>query len=129
MEGRRMKIGLKLAVLLLLSCPASATETEVEVATGVVCNTQKEIERLVALNDDNPLSAIKAVNNEEHDPTACAMASFAFVRGRDAITVRTRNGAFQITKILVVGVVTEDTVQSIVPAIQFSLLKIDERIA
>jgi hypothetical protein len=29
----------------------------------------------------------------------------------------------------VVGVVTEDTVQSIVPAIQFSLLKIDERIA
>jgi hypothetical protein len=42
-----MKIVLKLAAFLLLSCPANAKE--VEVSTGVVCNTQKQIERFIAL--------------------------------------------------------------------------------
>jgi hypothetical protein len=42
-----MKIGLKLAVFLLLSCPARTS-------TGVVCNTQKQMERFIALNDAAP---------------------------------------------------------------------------
>ena len=122
-----MKIVLKLAAFLLLSCPANAEE--VEVSTGVVCNTQKQIERFIALNDADPLTAVRAVNDEKSDRTACAVASLAFVRGRDAITVRTRNVAFQIVEVLVVGVVTADEVQPIVPSVQFALFKIDERMA
>jgi hypothetical protein len=76
-----------------------------------------------------PQAAIRALNNEDNDPTACAVSSLAFMRSRKAITVRTGNAAFQITEILVVGVVTADTVQPVVPSGQFSLVKIDERIA
>jgi hypothetical protein len=123
-----MKYGLMVGFLsLLLLAPAHAEE--VETSTGVICNTQKQMERFVALNDADPQSAIRAVNAEEHDPAACAVASLAFVRGGNPVTVRRRDATFQIVAILVVGVVTPDGVRGIVPAVYFSLFKVEERSA
>ena len=123
-----MKIGLLVGFLsLLLVAPTRADE--VETSTGVICNTQKQMERFVVLNDADPQSAIRAVNAEEHDPAACAVASLAFVRGGNPVTVRKRDATFQIVPILVVGVVTPDGVRGIIPAVYFSLFRVEERSA
>jgi hypothetical protein len=123
-----MKIGLLVGFLsLLLVAPTRADE--VETSTGVICNTQKQMERFVVLNDADPRTAIRAVNAEEHDPTACAVASLAFVRGSNSVTVRKRDTTFQIVPILVVGVVTPDGVRGIIPAVYFSLFRVEERSA
>lgn len=114
-----------LSVLLL----APARADEIETSTGVICNTQRQIERFVALNDADPQSAIRAVNAEEQDPTACAVASLAFVRGGSPVTVRKKDATFQIVPILVVGVVTPEGVRGVVPAVYFSLFKVEERSA
>ena len=56
-----MKYGVMVGFLsLLLLAPAQADE--VEVSTGVICNTQKQMERFIALNDADPHSAIRAIN-------------------------------------------------------------------
>jgi hypothetical protein len=122
-----MKIGLKLVFLLLLSGSASASE--IEISTGVVCKTEKQMQRFVSLSEVDPQTAAKVVNEEEKDPTACGVASLAFVRGPQAVTVRTAHATFQIAKILVVGVVAEGFVRPIAPSVQFSLFTIDERMA
>ena len=123
-----MKFGLMVGFLsLLLFTPARADE--VETSTGVICNTQKQMERFVALNDADPQSAIRVINAEEHDPEACAVASLAFVRGGNPITVRRKDATFQIVPILVVGVVTRDGVRGVVPAVYFTLFKVEERMA
>jgi len=123
-----MKFGLMGGFLsLLLFTPARADE--VETSTGVICNTQKQMERFVALNDADPQSAIRVINAEEHDPEACAVASLAFVRGGNPITVRRKDATFQIVPILVVGVVTRDGVRGVIPAVYFTLFKVEERMA
>ena len=123
-----MKFGLMVGFLsLLLFAPARAGE--VETSTGVICNTQKQMERFVALNDADPQSAIRVINAEEHDPEACAVASLAFVRGGNPVTVKSKNATFQIVPILVVGVITSDGVRGVVPAVYFSLFKVEERMA
>jgi hypothetical protein len=123
-----MKYGLTVGFLsLLLIAPVRADE--VETSTGVICNTQKQMERFVALNDADPHGAIRAVNAEEHDPTACAVASLSFVRGGKPVTVRSKDATFQIVPILVVGVVTRDGVRAVVPAVYFSLFRVEERMA
>ena len=120
-----MKYGLMVGFLsLLLLAPAHAEE--VETSTGVICNTQKQIERFVALNDADPHSAIRAVNAEQHNPTACAMANVAFVRGGEIERARTMSYAFRIEEILVVALNTPAGMRPVAPATFFTPVKIQE---
>ena len=123
-----MKIGVMVGFLSLLLLPAAQAD-EVELSTGVICNTKKQIERFVTLNDFDPQSAVQAINTEEHDPTACAVASLAFVRGSKAASVRKDDATFQIVPILVIGVITPEGVRGIAPVVYFSLFKVEERTA
>ena len=56
------------------------TEQSVELGVGLICNSEAQVERYLALNidDEAPDKAIKAVNAEANDPNACALASIAF---------------------------------------------------
>ncbi len=121
-----MRAALKLAFLsVLLVAPARGIE--IEIGTGLVCNTQKQVEEFLAFNEADPQTAVLAVNDEERDPTACGVANLAFVRGHNAITVRTKDATFRITDILVIGVVSDDGIRSVAPSVQFCLFRIDER--
>jgi hypothetical protein len=106
---------------------APARGAEIELGTGVVCNTQKQMQEFLAFDEVDPQTAVRAVNDEERDPAACGMANLAFVRGHNAVTVRTKDATFQITDVLVIGVVTDNGIASIAPSVQFFLFKIDER--
>jgi hypothetical protein len=114
-----------IALLTLLLC-APARAQKIEVATGIFCDTQKQMERFVALFDGDASAAISAVNAEENNPTACGIGTIAFIRGPEIASARTRTATFHIVRVLVVGVYTEAGLRRIVPASFFSVEKFDE---
>jgi hypothetical protein len=124
-----MRFTLRLALILLplllfVAIPAQAQE--VEVGTNLICDTQEQVERFVALYDGDAQAAISAVNAAEHNPTACGMATAAFVRGPQLATARNKDTTFNIVRLFVVAVVTEAGVESVTPAAFFSLIPIEE---
>ena len=122
--SRRALFGL--ALLPILPLPTQVLDVDVEVGTSLICDTQEQVQRFVALYDGDVESALKGVNAAEHDPTACGVSTMAYVRGPQLGTARNKDAAFEIVRILVVGVVTETGVKSVTPASFFSLFEIDE---
>jgi hypothetical protein len=110
----------------LLLCLPSRAQT-IEVETAIFCDTQKQVERFVALNNGNERIAVNAVNAEENDPTACVFGTVAFIRGPEIATARSKNGSYQIVRVLVVGVLTEAGLRPARPMASFSVEKVDER--
>jgi hypothetical protein len=114
-----------LALLSLLAgYPAQAQEFEH--GTALLCDSQKQVERYVALFKGEEQSTVDAVNTEEKDPTACGLARVAFVRGPDLGTARNKDGAFQIVRILVVGVDTPDGTRPVRPTPYFTVFEVVE---
>ena len=128
MCAKAMSYIIHVTLLSVLLC-FSARAQNVEVGTGIVCDTQKQMERFVALFHDDAESAVKAVNAEENDPNACVVGTIAFVRGPEIATARTRNATFQIVRVLVVGIFTAAGFRATVPAAFFSAEKVEERAA
>jgi hypothetical protein len=98
-----------------------------EYDTGVICDTQKQAERLAMLLDGDEHTAVAMVNAEERDPSACAVETVAFVRGASLATARSRADTFAVVEILVVGADLGSGLQSVAPGAYFMLVKIDER--
>jgi hypothetical protein len=120
-----MKTPLSLALLsLIIFSPARAQEYEH--GTALLCDTQRQVERYVALFNGKEQSAINAVNTEEQNPRACVIETVAFVRGPDLGTARNEESAFQIVRILVVGVETPSGLRSTRPSAYFSAFKLLE---
>ena len=113
-----------LAMLAALCSPAQAAGYEV--GTSLLCDTQTQVERLVALFSSNVQAAIDAVNAEERDPTACALVNVAYLRGSHIAVARNGDNAFEIVRILVVGIDTAAGVQAVQPAAYFSLFGVKE---
>jgi hypothetical protein len=108
-----------------LGAPAAAQD--VQFGTGPICDTQKQTERVVALLDGGAETAIKVVNAEENDPTACVVATVAYLRGPQLATARGKAGSYQIVKILVIGLQTAQGVLMTEPAAYFTIVKLDEQ--
>jgi hypothetical protein len=124
----RMIPTLGVAWLSLLTCtPAQAQN--IEIASGIFCDTQKHVERFVALFDGNAEAAINAVNLEEKHAGACVGGTIAFIRGPEIATARTWNMTFHIVQVTVVGVLTEAGLQSAGPASTYSIESAEERTA
>ena len=115
-----------LAVLVLTFLPARAEEEVMEfdltIETKLVCDTQRQIERAVELFDGDAVAAMHAVNTEEKNPIACDVATIAYVPGEDVSTVHGPRGQFRVTRILVVGAISEDgEFSAIEPATYFTM--------
>jgi hypothetical protein len=120
-----MRPALPLALLSLLACyPAQAQEYEH--GTALLCDSQKQVERYVALFKGEEQSTVDAVNTEERNPTACGLATVAFMRGPDLGTARNQESAFQIVRILVVGVDTPDGIRPVKPTPYFTAFEVVE---
>jgi hypothetical protein len=103
----------------------AAQAQEVELGTSLICNTEKQVERFIALYDGDAQAAVNAVNSE--DPTACGFVNTAYVRGRQLATARNKEIAFGVVEILVLGIVDEEgSVESVNPAVFYSLFAIEE---
>ena len=128
-----MKAAMQIAMIALpLFLPLSQTaqaqepEQDIEVGTNLVCDTESQVEMFVAHYDGDAETAIKQVNQDVANPTACVVATTAYLRGPDLATARTKGSAYRIAKIIVFGVVTEDGVEATKPTVYYSLFKIDE---
>jgi hypothetical protein len=99
-----------------------------EVRTGklMICDTQKQVERFVALFNGDAQTAVSAVNAEERNPSACAVADVAYLAGPQIGMARTRNDAFQILPVIVLGLSTPAGLRSIAPAPFYALVKVTE---
>ena len=107
--------------------PAHAADAaDYEVASSLVCDTQEQVERFVALFAGDAQAAIKVVNAEQKNPTACAMMNIAFVRGNQLGMARHGDNAFQITHILVIGVENGNGIQPVQPAAYYSAFGVRE---
>jgi hypothetical protein len=121
---------IRIALLALALCgSAKAADTEVQVGEGPICDTQQQAERLAALYPRDTQSAIRQVNMEADNPSACELANVAYLRSAPLATVRTKDATFQIVKVLILGIATADGVEAANPVVYYSLVKIDERAA
>jgi hypothetical protein len=114
-----------LAVLIAPLC-GSAHATDYEVGTSLICDTQSQLERFVALFSGDTQAAIDAVNAEEKNPTACALVDVAYLRGEEIGMARNGDSAFEIVRILVVGIDTDAGIQAVRPSAYFSLFGFKE---
>ena len=124
-----MNLATRLAPLFaLLAAPfcIPAHAADYEVASSLVCDTQEQVERFVALFAGDAQAAIKVVNAEQKNPTACAMMNIAFVRGNQLGMARHGDNAFQITHILVIGVENGNGIQPVQPAAYYSAFGVRE---
>jgi hypothetical protein len=114
-----------LAVLFAPSC-GSAQAMHYEVGANIICDTQTQVERFVALLSGDTQAAIDAVNAEEQDPSACALVDVAYLRGAKIGTARNGDSAFEIVQILVVGIDTAGGIRAVRPSAYFSLFGVKE---
>ena len=97
-------------------------EFDVDIDTKLICDTQKQVERFVALFTGDVGAALHAVNSEQDNPTACDVASVAYVPGDDVSNAKGPCGHFRVVRILLIGVLTEDNgFLYTVPAPYFSM--------
>jgi hypothetical protein len=117
-----------LPLLALFAAPlcGPAQATDYEVGPSLVCDSQSQVERYVALFSGDAQTAIDAVNAEEQNPTACALVDVVYLRGPHIGIARNRDSAFEIVRILVVGIETAAGTQTVRPAAYFSLIGVKE---
>ena len=100
---------------------------EVEVGVGLICNSEQQVERYLALHgkDQSPegtVAAIQAVNTEAQDSSACALAMIAFIRGDEGKSVPAPGGLMKIMQVKVLATGTPDGWRRTVPTIQFTAM-------
>lgn len=110
-------------LLLVLSFPTGATAQQVEVGTGIICDTQKQVERFVSefTTTEATLQAINADNTN-----ACGVLPVAYIRGEKVSQVRNTKGTYDVVAIIVVGVVTQIGLQHTPPMHQYTLFQVKE---
>jgi hypothetical protein len=115
-----------LLALLAASLCSPAQAADYEVGPSLVCDTQSQVERYVALFSGDAQTAINGVNAEEKNPTACALVDAVYLRGSRIGMARNGDNAFEIVRILVVGIDTAAGIQAVSPAAYFSLVGVKE---
>jgi hypothetical protein len=117
--------GAAIAAAVLTSTPVIAGD--IAIGRGIICDTQEQMERYVAVFNGDARLALTIVNTEAKKEDACSVAAIAFLAGETAATARNNDGeAYRVMKILVLGVVTNLGVQQVAPFPQFTVMKIDE---
>jgi hypothetical protein len=124
-----MSFAIRFVVLLallacLLSAPVRASEYEVE--STLVCDTQAQVERFAAVFAGDAQDAIRVVNAEEQNPSACVIENVAYMRGTRLGMVRHGDSAFEIVRVLVIGIETENGILPVRPSVYFSLFSVKE---
>ena len=97
-----------------------------EVGQSLVCDTLEQVELFADLFSGDVQSAIRVVNEAEHNPSACGIVNVAFMRGDKHGMIRHSDSTFEIVHILVVGVETERGLRPVRPAAYFTLFEVTE---
>jgi hypothetical protein len=74
---------------------AAAQTPDYEVGPSLVCDTQGQVERFVALFSGDAQAAVRTVNAEAEDPSACAIMNVAFMPRQPARNGTARRQCFR----------------------------------
>ena len=119
-------------MFLALALPAPAEEKkpdqkDIEIGSGLVCDTLEQVQRYVQLFRGNPVEAATQVNKEVGKEEACAFGTVAFVRGADVARVRdNEDKPVKIAEILVVGIGTTGGLMEIEPQRWFTMFPTED---
>ena len=114
-------LGIVPLAMLLLGAPALSDEisldrNKVHIGSGVICDTQDEVQRFVNLMADKDAGgALQTVNRETENPLACGMATVAFRAGKEHGEVRNSKGSYKILEIEVIAGTANGSWHMIVP--------------
>jgi hypothetical protein len=101
-------------------------ESDVEVGDVLVCDTREQAERYIAFYNGDQEVAVRSVNREQGNPTACGVVSAAFMRGAQVGAASHGNMAFDIVRILVVGIDSPEGFRAARPAPYFAVFGVRE---
>ena len=107
--------------------PVAALAQEIEQGVGLICNTQAQVERHVAIVDGDVSAAVTGVNAEAQSTSACGLAPVAYVRVANLSTVSNKHGTFKVVGIVVIGIVTPAGLRPVPPLEQVTLFRVDDR--
>lgn len=116
-------VKLLLIALLIGFRPAAAQE----IGVGLWCDTAEQATRFVETANGNPQETLKAVNAEFKSENACVLSYVVFYKGPEENTVRTKDGLWRITKILVVAVGTPNGFVQVEPKAFYTAFKVEEQ--
>ena len=117
----RLAIALAVAVAATATAataePVSLDPNQLQVGTGVICDTQDEVASFLKLmSDHDPQTALTTVNRAAANPAACGMATVAFRAGKTAGEVHNGKGAYSVMQIEIVAGAVNGGWQMMAPA-------------
>jgi len=104
---------------------SGAKAREIELGTGVVCDTQAQIERFAQLSDNSGELEAKLHTINADAPYACALMEVAYYRGKSHGQLHTAAGTVEVVEILVVGF-KYGTWNQLTPTIQWTIFPVIE---
>lgn len=124
-----MRFAISLLMLALAAPVLAQEQPRVEIDTNLICDTQQQVERFVALfkpDEGSAEAAIARVNAENDARDACVIATTAYQRSDKVGTATSADAAFDVVRIVVVGVHTLNGFEESLPTEFFTLLPRDE---
>ena len=105
-------------------------ERDVQSAKLVICSSAEKAQSFAAQNHDLQATIAndgQATKTEASTaPNACLVAGIAYISGNKLERVQSKDGSYDVTEILIVGVATPYGMLSIEPSVVYTLLKVTE---
>jgi hypothetical protein len=108
----------------------ASSPRDVQSARLVICSSAEKAQNFASQNQD--LQAVianedQATKTDANTPSsACLVAGIAYISGNKLERVKNKDGSYDVTEILIVGVATPYGMLSIEPSVVYTLLKVTE---
>jgi hypothetical protein len=103
---------------------------DVQAAKLLICGTAEKAQHFAAQNQDVQAAIANddAVNGKSAAgaSSACLVAGIAYVSGKQIERVQSKDGSYDVTEILIVGVATPYGMLRVKPSVVYTLLKVNE---
>jgi hypothetical protein len=99
------------------------TPKNVRAAKLVICDSAEKAQHFAAQNHDLQAAI------ESGASKTCLVAGIAYISGKQMDRVQNKDGPYDVTEILIVGVATPYGLLAIEPAVVYTLLKVNEEAA
>lgn len=107
-----------------------ARDRDVQSARLVICSSAEKAQSFAAQNRDLQATIAnddQATKTDTSSPSsACLVAGIAYISGNKLERVQSKDGSYDVTEILIVGVATPYGMLAIEPSVVYTLLKVTE---
>jgi hypothetical protein len=109
---------------------AQEEDSDLQFAVGVVCDSAQQVERYLSLSDGKRSldDALRVVNKESKNPSACGFAAIAFISNEQVSSVNFSHGMARVMRIKIIAAATEKGWRELPEVVQYLAVfeKLDE---